>query len=110
MSIIYSPTPSPRHDLVDALMVNGKQVCQFVYNNDLGWWEVSLTQMAKACGKKPNDITKIDRWKECVKDQAERLGVTTDKVFRTVKGGNTTDKSDTKISASVQGTRLTPIF
>lgn len=99
-----------RHKLVDALMVNGKQVCQFVYNDELGWWEVSLTQMAKACGKVTKDITKADRWKVCVEDQAKRLGVTTDKVFRTVKGGDTSKNSDGINSASVQGTRFSPIF
>ena len=69
-------------------MIDGKQICQFVYNDELGWWEVSLTQIATACEKSANHITRLGVWKDCVNYCAKHEGVSKEKVFRTVIGGS----------------------
>lgn len=99
-----SEPPQAPHELVEALIVNGENIAKFVYNKDLGWYELNMTHMAKLCKRRPENTIQNEMWKTNLRLLSEELGIEEDKLFRKVKGQYATNESDAEKSVSLQGT------
>ncbi len=101
-STSVSSSSSPKHELVRSLQMNDGTPIQF-QQGPHGWLELTMHPIAKACGKQIAKLKQNDTWKANVSMLAAELGVSDVSLFRSVKGGDTSDMPN---GISVQGKDL----